>query len=539
LRVCKGEFNSGKSSIINALLGHNLLDTGAVPTTDAITIITHSNNTLTSNLTGGLVWHQVPSMPEDIVLVDTPGTNAVIVDHTARTLKLLPTADLILFITSADRPFPDSERKLLQSIQAYRKNIVILINKMDVLDDSGGIYGKEEKQRVYEFVSDNASTLLGGRPFVIPVSSRDALAAKKMSNKALWERSNFQQLESFLKDSLTTETKIKAKLLNPIGVAEGVLLEGLQILRKEETDLETDVATLNLLNQQFDSWTREMELHLKSFCSDFGSEVAMEGSRMKNLHDRYGAFVVMKWSIYDPNKLENELQRALPRKSAQDLEADLLENYVQDITHSISSRAQAQWQAVVDYLGKQPSIRNKSIVGHITSASQFDDTRVHLSKKLQDAVLRILRTCDGNAKMQVLITSMTRKVLTSAVLEASAFVVMLATYLEWVDLLYGGTFTGAAAALGGLTAVQATSGTSQEYSKAWQSLGKELQEAFEAECVKELRSVTRKIRDGFTPYSRFVGTGLNRIQNLTNQSEDALSEAHAIRGRISRLRRYD
>jgi len=38
---------------------------------------------------------------------------------------------------------------MLQSIQAYRKNIVILVNKLDILDDSGGNYGEQQKKEVY------------------------------------------------------------------------------------------------------------------------------------------------------------------------------------------------------------------------------------------------------------------------------------------------------------------------------------------------------------------------------------------------------
>ena len=42
-----------------------------------------------------------------------------------------------------------------QSIQSYRKNIVICVNKMDVLlDAAGGDHGEEEKRKVADFVAD-------------------------------------------------------------------------------------------------------------------------------------------------------------------------------------------------------------------------------------------------------------------------------------------------------------------------------------------------------------------------------------------------
>ena len=60
----------------------------------------------------------------DSPLIDTPGTNAILsLQHTSSTLRILHDADLIIFVTSADRPFSESEKELLQtSIKSYRKN---------------------------------------------------------------------------------------------------------------------------------------------------------------------------------------------------------------------------------------------------------------------------------------------------------------------------------------------------------------------------------------------------------------------------------
>ena len=293
--VVAGEFNSGKSTLINALLGTKLLETGALPTTDSIIMLTHgsSHSTEITNVGGhaGVVIHQVAGVPllRDLTLVDTPGTNAVVMNHTARTMKLLPSADLILFVTSADRPFPESERLILKSIQAYRKHIVVVLNKMDVLETAGGNYGEEEKRRVIEFVTDNASELLGARPIVIPISARDAISTKltvKDKESRVWKRSNFGTLESFLKETLTTETKIKSKLANPIGIAEGTVAECLRVLEEEKKELGVDIATLNLLRGQCQGWEKEMHAELESFRRDVGSVLSSAGERCQRLLNR-------------------------------------------------------------------------------------------------------------------------------------------------------------------------------------------------------------------------------------------------------------
>ena len=143
--VVAGEFSAGKSTFINALLGHKLLEMGPLPTTDSITIVTggkDSSDNGTSHTTtheqGGVIVHRLAARNieflKDLMLVDTPGTNTLAAGHEYRTKRWLPHADLILFVVSADRPFSESERSFLQSIQKFRKRIVVIINKMDVLE---------------------------------------------------------------------------------------------------------------------------------------------------------------------------------------------------------------------------------------------------------------------------------------------------------------------------------------------------------------------------------------------------------------------
>lgn len=227
--------------IIDALLGNELLDTGVLPTTDAITIMMANDNDDDTNESGdnangtssmiesgsigldnsGAPAHtQLHLLPTskfpilaDLCLIDTPGTNAILsLQHTSSTLRILHDADLIVFVTTADRPFSESEKQLLQtSIKSYRKRVVLVINKMDVLErQKGEDHGDSTKKRVEEYVIDHAGDLLGARPVVIPVSARDALSVKLLYSShpksdgsddtrgdqpSLWKRSNFGELE--------------------------------------------------------------------------------------------------------------------------------------------------------------------------------------------------------------------------------------------------------------------------------------------------------------------------------------------------------
>jgi small GTP-binding protein len=352
-----GEFNAGKSTIVNALLGSSLLESGSLPTTDTITIVAANqlskrddkatesvdDDAATNNLPLGVSLHSMQDLPllQDLTFIDTPGTNSAWIDHTERTLRLLPSADLILFVTSADRPFSDSERSLLKNIQAYRKSIVIVINKMDILEENGYTEGAE---KIINFVTDNASELLGARPIVIPVSGRNALKAK-LEMKALpdksadfsahsdlkraWKESNFASLESFLRDSLTTETRIRSKLTSPIGVAEGIMAQCLKTLKVEKKELQADNAALHLLKSQFDGWTKELSSDLNGINKSIAAIVEMEGQQGELVLSRINLYNFYAWTLTGSTaNLEREWEETKRQSSLhrqQDLETELLD----------------------------------------------------------------------------------------------------------------------------------------------------------------------------------------------------------------------
>ena len=56
-------------------------------------------------------------------------------EHEEITSQFVPRSDLILFVTSADRPYTESERIFLEKIRAWGKKIVLVINKIDILEN--------------------------------------------------------------------------------------------------------------------------------------------------------------------------------------------------------------------------------------------------------------------------------------------------------------------------------------------------------------------------------------------------------------------
>src|SRR5215213_7955166 len=210
LLVIVGEFNAGKSAFINALIGAEVMPEGVTPTTSVINLLRYGPK---------------PA----VTIVDTPGTNAIIREHEQLTLQFVPRSDMVLFVTSADRPFTESERAFMESIRDWGKKIVVVINKVDLLRDETGV------AEVTGFVSENIERLLGFSPEVFAVSSLLAQQAKALGERnpeeraRLWEASRFGRLEEYIFTTLDQEGRIRLKLLSPLGVGERITEKYLRV----------------------------------------------------------------------------------------------------------------------------------------------------------------------------------------------------------------------------------------------------------------------------------------------------------------------
>ena len=219
LLVIAGEFNSGKSSFINALLGERVLPEGVTPTTDRINLLRHGPAVTEQQLESFLLERTHPAeLLREITVVDTPGTNAIIRRHEELTRDFVPRSDLVLFVTSADRPFTESERTFLEQIREWGKKIVFVINKIDILTEPA------DREQVIAYVADNATALLGETPKIFPVSARLAMEARAKGAGEIWERSGFDAVEEYLLHTLDQEERVRLKLLNPLNV--GLRLAG-------------------------------------------------------------------------------------------------------------------------------------------------------------------------------------------------------------------------------------------------------------------------------------------------------------------------
>src|SRR5215210_295076 len=167
--VVVGEFNAGKSSLINALFGQRLRTEGPIPVDDVISILRHGEQASQKRISDYVIEQFYPiDFLRNITLVDTPGTNSIVQRHQEITEDYIPRADLVLFVTSIDRPLSESERRFLEYIREWGKKVVFVLNKIDTKSN-------EEVDQVIDYLRTNTRSIFGFDPVIHPVAAKLAL----------------------------------------------------------------------------------------------------------------------------------------------------------------------------------------------------------------------------------------------------------------------------------------------------------------------------------------------------------------------------
>ncbi len=172
-----GNFSTGKTSLINALLDKNIFKTNITPETAIPTEISYGNNCITifkqdvleqislddiknydfSIENASLIKAEIDSsflkeIP-DVTLVDTPGLNSGIAVHNQALKDYLPKSIAYLFVFSADDlVLKESLIDFLKELNFYKMPICIIVTKVDKVSettlDAGITHLKEQLSTV-------------------------------------------------------------------------------------------------------------------------------------------------------------------------------------------------------------------------------------------------------------------------------------------------------------------------------------------------------------------------------------------------------
>ncbi len=510
LLVIVGEFNAGKSAFINALLGENVLKEDVTPTTTQINILRYGSvsgrNVEDENL------HVLTAPIEiltDISIVDTPGTNAIIRQHEEITSQFVPRSDLVLFITSADRPFTESERTFMQQIRDWGKKVIVVLNKIDLFEDAADI------ERVTTYIRDNARKLLDITPEIFPVSSRLAQRAKK-GEPSYWEESRFEPLETYIHETLDESGRLQLKFQNPLGV-------GIHLVDKYSVEingrldlLQDDFITLEDVDKQLSVYKEDMYRDFEFRMADIENVLFdMERRGVDYFDDTLRLAKV--FDLLNKSRIEKEFEQRVVADSPQQVERK-----VGELIDWLVDSDLRQWQAVMEHLADRRRQYKERIVGDSVGTS-FHHDRQHLFEAVGRETNRVVDSYDKTAEAEKIASDAQASVAALAAVEVGAvglgtLIAILATTAA-ADVT-GVLLAGVVAALGLFVIPARRRQAKAEMREKVADMRLQLMQSLRKQFESEIERSLQQINGAISPYTRFVRAERNKLQEVRAEMDE-------------------
>jgi tRNA U34 5-carboxymethylaminomethyl modifying GTPase MnmE/TrmE len=220
-----GEFNAGKSTLVNAIVGAEVAPTGILPTTATLNLlrggaerrvrVVRKDGTTReggyaevktlladAETEGAVIDHVEIVLPSELLervwILDTPGSNAPHPEHEALAREALHRADAALWIFDAGQAGKASEGRVLEHIARTRREVVAALNKVDRLRAG-------ELEQVTDALVREVPALRTTSP--VALSARAAFKARVADDAVALRESGFSSLMDTLERSVFSRTR--------------------------------------------------------------------------------------------------------------------------------------------------------------------------------------------------------------------------------------------------------------------------------------------------------------------------------------------
>lgn len=518
--VIVGEFNAGKSSLINALFGGRLRTEGPIPVDDVISILRYGEQASQRKLSDYVIEQFYPvEFLRNITLVDTPGTNSIVQRHQEITEDYIPRADLVLFVTSIDRPLSESERRFLEYIREWGKKVVFVLNKIDTKSDA-------EIEQVIDYVKANTRTIFGFDPVIHPVAAKLALESK-LGNlpPREWTRSRFEALEDYIFGVLSEKERIRIKLSSPLETILSLAKKQFRIIESRREMLAADKARIDSITDQLERARKDLESNFRQFVLRIDNLLMDLERRGLDFLDRY-VRIQHVMLLRDASRFREEFERQVFQGWRGNIDTT-----IQEAVDWLVKENMKLWGGTVDAFlrGAAADARSEEVVGRV--GREFAYNREEVYSRMRNNAEQRLSSYDVNVESRRIIDNAMRAVLHSFGLGAGAL---------GLGYLLTTAVSSTAIDVTGLTAATMLLVTSflilpykrtkakEEFTRRIEELRGQLRDALDRESTTEIDRMLRNITSAFEPYLRFFTAESEKVERFATKLTQIETEAREI-----------
>jgi len=516
LVVVAGEYNSGKTAFINTLLGDSFLKIGITPTTDMITILKYGDSQEKKIIEPGKLLIELPvPLLKDVHIVDTPGTNAILREHESLTTDFIPRSDIVIFITSVDRPFTESERGFLEKIIRWGKKIIFVINKIDIVENQADLL------EVVNFVSINAQKLLGFSPVIFTISAKDSLAKLKTGIKD----DSLAKIENYIHNTLDQEERIRIKLNNPLHILENLTSKYDEINQANINLIQEDKNLLDNIQSQISLFREDSLRRFQFRYADIDNAILEFEKRGQSFFEetfRIGRI----FDLLNKERIQREYKDAVVKDLAIQIDSK-----VDDLIEWLVDENYKQWQIVNNKINKRMSVFKKSILSDPHS-NEIQVERKKIISTVKRRAQRVVEKFNRDAEAQQIAEDAQLAVAASAAIEVGALglgtlVTVLATTAS-ADLT-GILLAGITATLGLFIIPTKKKQAIKLFSEKVHAIRNQLSISLKDEITRQIDYVIDNIQETIAPYERFIRSENQKLINNSDQFENSRRELSQLR----------
>lgn len=537
LLVIAGEYNAGKSTFVNALLGDEVFAMGDLPTTRAISILRFGTPGPAEPVGDHtLVYRYSLDVLRDLEIVDTPGTNSLERMEEEITRGFVPRADLVLFVTSLLQPLTASEMDFLGHIREWGKKVIFVVNGVDRRNSD------EQLDRVRDYLARELTARLGGpAPTTYFVSALRALRAKQASRgagggpspdapAATDPRDEFPALERYLLDTLRESERVRLKLLSPLGVVRHVLERNAASLTSRRDVVQEDTRVLATVRQQLDVYGREMRTDSERYLLELRAvlaEVERRGRTWLERNIRIGNFNFLRNRDAVENRFRNEVVADAPRQ---------IEDVVHRMVDWTVQRNLKLWTAVFAELDAHTARLRASGALASQGDTEFQYDREDLFGRLRQPVERRVGEFSAEAEARSVVESMREAVAQAFgvnVLAVGLGAVFIAVFTT-VALDVTGVLTAALFAVAGWLIIPARRRRLiRDLEAKIAKLSADLSALLAAKFEEQLKRYEQQLLEVLRPYERFLESEAGKLDVALRGVAATQVEVDALERRVT------
>lgn len=539
LLVVAGEYNAGKSTFINALLGDEVFAMGDLPTTRVISILRHGEAGPPEAAGEHTRVYRYPlDVLRDLEIVDTPGTNSIERMEEEITRNFVPRADLVLFVTSLLQPLTASELGFLAHIREWGKKVIFVVNGVDRRNSD------EQLDRVRAYLVREITARLGGpAPATYFVSALRALRRKTAARGTSGPsptvppngpndddpRDEFAALERYLLDTLRETERVRLKLLSPLGVVRHVLERNAGALARRQEVVHEDARVLRQVRDQLTVYSTDMRTDSERYLLELRAvlaDVERRGRTWLERTIRVANFNLLRNKDAVENRFRHEVVAGAPRE---------IEDVVHRMVDWTVGRNLKLWTAVFAELDAHTARLRASGALGAHGDSDFQYNREELFARMRQPVERRLDAFNAEAEAREVVTAMREAVGTAFgvnVLAVGLGAIFLAVFttaaLDVTGILTATLF----AAAGWLIIPARRRQLVRDLETKIAQLSTDLSALLAAKFQEQLARYEQQLVEVIQPYERFLDTERAKLEQAIGELGEARGEVEALERRI-------